>query len=126
MRATKLLACCSSCDELCFEVASRWTEGPYKGEVREVGRSLPHVRRLIIVRISGNTSFWTVCANCRVGPEDLWRINRKEIAAMVKEEWHGRSLRTPAQVQSRQKMLSLFVFDIPLGVLGEIPWSEVR
>jgi hypothetical protein len=32
----------------------------------------------------------------------------------------------PEQAEARVKMLRLFQFDIPLGVLGEKPWSEVR
>ncbi len=124
--ALKHLGCCTVCDEPCFEIASRWTEGPYKDEIKEVGRPLPFTRRVAIVRASGNQSFWTLCATCTIDALDFPELNRKEIAAMVKEEHHGRARRTPEQQERREQMLKLFVFDIPIGVLGEISWSEVK
>jgi len=126
MRDFKHLGCCTKCDEPCFEIVKRWTEGPYQGEIKEVGRPLPFVRRAMIVRASGSQSFWTLCPHCQIEPKDMPRLNRKEIAAMVKEEAHGRGTRTPEQQELREKMIRLFAWDIPVGVLGEQPWAEVR
>jgi hypothetical protein len=77
------------------------------------------------VRISGNTSYWSVCAECGILPSDIPRLNKKEVAAMSFERLIVRR-ETLQQAEHREKMLKLFEFDVPLGVLGEMPWSEVR
>ena len=120
----KLIGCCTVCDEPIFEVTSRHTEGPYKGEIKQMGRPLPGARRLTMVRISGNTSYLSLCVKCRVTPENLSMLAKKELAAMVFERNLAKD--TMEQAENREKMLRLFEFDIPLGVLGETPWSEVR
>ena len=120
----KKLACCTVCDEPIFEVAARYMEGPFKGEAKQVGNPLPGARRVFIVRISGNTSYWSLCPTCEILPKDMPRLNKKELRAMVRERQVAKD--TPEQAEQREKMLRLFEFDIPLGVLGEKPWSEVR
>lgn len=120
----KLIGCCTVCNEPIFGVAARHTEGPYKGEIKQMGSSLPGARRLTMVRISGNTSYLSLCKDCEVTPENLPMLAKKEVVAMVYE----RNLATDTlkQAENREKMLRLFEFDIPLGVLGETPWPEVR
>ncbi len=120
----KLIGCCTVCNEPIFEVAARWTEGPMKGEIKQVGAPLPGVRRAKIVRASGNTSDWSLCQTCEIGAEDMPYLTQKELAAMLKERDFAKD--NPEQAEARAKMLGLFQFDIPLGVLGEKPWSEVR
>ncbi len=124
MADRKLIGCCTVCDEPIFEVASRHTEGPYKGEIKQLGAPLPGARRLTMVRISGNTSYLSLCAECEVTSENLPTLAKKEVAAMVFERNLAKD--TMAQAEHREKVLRLFEFDIPLGVLGETPWSEVR
>jgi len=120
----KKLGCCTVCDVEIFEVVSRHIDGPYKGEAKQLGRSLPGARRVTIVRASGNQSNWSLCSDCELHPLDFPRLNRKEVAAMVKER--NTAMDTPRQMEAREKMLSLFEFDVPVGVLGEIPWLEVK
>jgi len=121
---TKKVACCTACDEEVFEILARHSEGPRKGEARQVGAPLPGARRLSIVRISGRQSNWTMCGSCEVTSENIVELNRKELAAMVRERSLAKD--TMAQSEMREKMLKLFEWDIPVGVLGEIPWLEVR
>jgi len=123
MADRKLIGCCTACDEPVFEVVARHTEGPCKGEIRQVGQPLPGARRVTLVRISGRTSFWTLCEGCDVEPENMARLNKKEVAAMVFERNLAKD--TMKQAEAREQMLRLFEFDVPLGVLGEMPWSEV-
>ena len=123
MSDRKLLGCCTVCDEPIFEVAARWTEGPMKGEIKQVVGPLPGARRLSIVRASGNQSNWSLCGDCTVTPENISALNRKEIRAMVKEREMAKD--TMEQSERRDAMLRLFQFDIPIGVLGEKPWAEV-
>jgi hypothetical protein len=119
----KKLACCMVCDEPIFEVAARHTEGPMKSEVRQVGAPLPGVRRVYIVRISGSHSYWSVCPTCEIKPDDMARLGKKELRAMVREKQVASH--DVAQLEMNEKMLRLLEYDIPLGVLGEKPWSEV-
>lgn len=119
----KFTGCCTACDKPIFEIVSKYTEGPYNGEIRQVGRPLPGARRVTMVRVSGNTSYMSVCKDCEIHPLDIPRLNCKEVAAMVYERNVARD--TMEQSKAREKMLRLFEFDILLGVLGEIPWSEV-
>jgi hypothetical protein len=51
-------------------------------------------------------------------------INRKEIASMVMERNLAKD--TMKQAEWREKILRIFCWDIPIGVLGEKPWTEVR
>ena len=120
----KLTGCCTLCDEEIFTVVSRFTEGPYHGEIKEVGQPLPGAKRLTMVRASGNQSNLSLCAKCQVTPEDMPAIHRKEIAAMVKER--EIAIDTMEQLEWKAKLLRLFEWDIPIGVLGEMPWAEVR
>jgi hypothetical protein len=120
----KRLGCCTVCDVEIFDVTVRWTEGPYKGEAKQLGRPKLGARRLTLVRASGSQSNWSLCKDCEVHPLDFPRLNRKELAAMAKERNVARD--TPAQMKIREKMLRLFEFDVPIGVLGEVPWLEVR
>lgn len=99
-------------------------EGPYLGEIKQLGQPLPGVRRLTVVRASGRQTDWTVCAECSLEPEDMPGLNRKEIAAMVKER--DIATDTTDQADIRAKMLRLFEWDVPVGLLGEMPWTEVR
>ena len=119
----KKLACCMVCDEPIFEVTARHTEGPLVGEVRQVGASLPGSRRVYIVRISGSHSYWSVCATCEILPEEMARLSKKELRAMVREKQVANH--NAVQVEANQRMLRLLEYDIPLGKLGEKPWSEV-
>ncbi len=119
----KLIGCCTVCDAECFEVTARWTEGPYLGEIKGVGNSLEGARRLTIVRASGRQSNWTLCGECSVTPEAMPGLHRKEIAAMVKEYEVFKG--SDKQREWRAKLLRLFEWDIPIGVLGEMPWTEV-
>ena len=119
----KKLACCMVCDEPIFEVAARHTEGPLRGEVRQVGHPLPGARRMYIVRISGSHSYWSVCPTCEILPADMARLAKKELRAMVREKQIMNH--DAAQAEMNEQMLRLFEYDIPLGVLGEKPWSEV-
>jgi hypothetical protein len=119
----KKLACCTVCDEPIFEVAARHTDGPLKGEVKQVSNPLPGVRRVYIVRISGSSSFWSLCPTCEIEPAMLPLLAKKELRAMVREKQVQNH--TPEQVEMNEKMLRLLEYDIPLGVLGEKPWSEV-
>jgi hypothetical protein len=123
MADIKKLACCTICDEPIFEITQRWVEGPYKGEVKQVGQPLPGARRVTIVRISGNQSYWSLCSECEIEPAMMAQLNKKEVRAMVKER--SIAQHTAEQSEQNEKMLKLFEFDIPLGVLGETPWSEV-
>jgi hypothetical protein len=125
MHERKRMGCCTVCDEPICEVTARFTDGPHKGEAKQVGALLPGARRVTVVRISGNTSYWTLCAECVIEPADIPRLNKKEVAAMSFERLVVRR-ETLQQAESREKMLKLFEFDVPLGVLGEMPWSEVR
>lgn len=120
----KRIGCCTFCDKEIFEVVSRYSEGPFKGEIREVGLPLPGARRVMIVRASGNTTPWSYCGTCEILPDDMPYLNTKEIGAMVKERSVAHD--TMAQSEARAKMLRLFEWDIPIGVLGEMPWTEVR
>ena len=120
----KLIGCCTFCDTEIFEVVSRYSDGPFQGEIREVGPPLPGARRVTIVRASGRTSYWSCCGDCEILPDDMPYLNTKEIGAMVKERSVARD--TMAQSEMRAKMLKLFEWDIPIGVLGEMPWTEVR
>jgi hypothetical protein len=106
-----------------FKVASRYTDGPYKGEIKAVGAPLPGARRVRIVRASGRVSDWSLCKDCEVTPENIVDLNKKEVVAMVYER--NVASDTLQQAEGRERMLRLFAFDIPLGVLGEMPWSEV-
>ena len=119
----KHIGCCTLCDEPIFEIASRQTEGPYKGEAKQLGMPLPGARRLTLVRMSGRTSYCSLCETCEVTPENLPVLAKKEVAAMVYERNIAKD--TMEQAENREKMLRLFAFDVPLGVLGEMPWSEV-
>jgi len=121
----KKIGCCTVCDEPIFEILSRHTEGPYKGEAKQLGRPLPGVRRATIVRVSGRVSDWSLCSACEIHPLDMPRLNKKEIAAMAYE----RNIvirETLEQKEAKEQMLRLFEFDVPLGVLGEKPWLEVK
>jgi len=120
----KKLACCTMCDEQIFEITTRHTDGPYQGEAKQVGRPLPGVRRATIVRISGSTSFWSLCPTCEPTPQDMPRLAKKELRAMVRERECAND--NARQAEMRGKMLKLLEYDIPLGVLGEKPWSEVQ
>jgi hypothetical protein len=124
MDEIKKLACCMVCDEPIFEVAARHMEGPLRGEVKQVGMSLPGVRRVYIVRISGSHSYWSLCPTCEIEPAMMPRLAKKELRAMVREKQVSKH--SPKQVEDTEKMLCLLEYDIPLGVLGEKPWSEVR
>ncbi len=124
MAEIKKLACCTICDEPIFEITQRHTEGPYKGEAKRVGAPVPGARRVTIVRISGNQSYCSLCKDCQLEPSMMVELGKKEVRAMVKERSIAKD--TPAQATQREKMLKIFEFDIPLGVLGEVPWSEVR
>jgi hypothetical protein len=123
MADRKYIGCCTLCDEPIFEVVSRHTEGSYKGEIKQVGAPLPGARRLTLVRMSGRTSFCSLCEKCEVTSENITVLAKKELAAMVYER--RIAVDTMEQADNREKMLRLFAFDVPLGVLGEIPWSEV-
>lgn len=123
-RPFKKQGCCTVCDVPIFEIVSRFTDGPRKGEIQQVGMPLPGARRFYVVRVSGRTSFWSLCASCTIEPSNMVALNQKEIAAMVRDR--DFALDNPAQAESRDKMLRLFRFDIPIGVLGQIPWAEVR
>jgi hypothetical protein len=123
MTERKLTGCCTICDDPCFEISAKHTSGPRKGEVSQVGRPLPGVRRVYIVRMSGSHSFWTVCPACEISVLDMSRLHRKELAAMVMERNVAND--TLKQAEAREKMLKLLQWDAPLGVLGEKPWSEV-
>lgn len=105
-------------------VVSRWMEGPYQGEIKELSHPLGGERRVTVVRASGRQTDWTVCGECKVGAEQMVVLNKKEINAMVKER--DLATDTTEQAELREKMLRLFEWDIPLGVLGEMPWTEVR
>jgi hypothetical protein len=94
-----------------------------KGEVKQVGNPLPGVRRAYIVRISGSTSFWSLCPTCEIEPAMMPRLAKKELRAMVREKRVAKH--SPEQFEANEKMLRLLEYDIPLGVLGEKPWSEV-
>jgi hypothetical protein len=120
----KHFACCSLCDKPLFEVVSRHMDGPYKGEIKQIGQPMPGVRRVTVVRVSGNTSNWSLCEECEVIPENIAVINKREVAAMVYESRAHPS--TMEQSERKERLLRVFEFDIPLGVLGEMPWSEVR
>jgi len=119
----KLIGCCTVCDTPVFEVAARWTEGPMNGEIKQLGQPLEGARRMTVVRASGRQSNWTLCKDCEVTPEMMPELNRKEIAAMVLER--DMVMETMAQADRREAMLRLFQFDIPIGVLGEMLWTEV-
>jgi hypothetical protein len=119
----KLTGCCTICDDPCFEIAAKHTSGPRKGEAKQVGRPLPGVRRVYVVRMSGSHSFWTVCPVCEISVLDMPRLHKKELAAMVMERNLAND--TLKQAEQREKMLKLLQWDAPLGVLGEKPWSEV-
>lgn len=119
----KRIGCCTICDEPIFEVIARHTEGPYMGEIKQMGRPLPGARRLTMVRISGRTNYMSLCGKCRVTSDNLPELAKKEVAAMVYERNLAHD--TMEQAENREKMLKLFAWDIPLGVLGETPWSEV-
>ena len=120
----KLIGCCTACDEPVFEVAARWTEGPYRGEIKQVGQPLDGARRVRIVRASGRQSDWTFCEGCFIDALNLPLLRKKELNAMVFER--NFVVETVAQSEQRGKMLRLFEWDIPIGVLGEMPWTEVR
>jgi hypothetical protein len=119
----KHIGCCTICDEPIFEVASRHTEGPSKGDIKQMGAPLPGARRLTLVRMSGRTSYCSLCKECEVTPENITVVAKKEVAAMVHERNFARD--TMEQAEARERMLRLFAFDVPLGVLGETPWPEV-
>ena len=121
----KLMGCCTVCDAEIFEVASRYSEGLRIGEPKQLGRPLPGARRTTIIRASGRQSNWSICGDCQIDSLDIPRLNQKEIAAMVMER-NLATNDTMAQATKREQMLRLFQFDIPLGVLCEKPWSEVR
>lgn len=123
MAEIKKLACCTVCDEPIFEVAARHMDGPMKGEVKQVGNPLPGVRRVFIVRISGSQSYWSLCPTCEIEPAMMPRLAKKELRAMVREKQVMKH--SPEQIEANEEMLRLFEYDIPLGVLGEKPWSEV-
>ncbi len=116
-----LTGCCIACDAECFEVTRRWTDGPYKGEIKQVGQPLEGARRVTVVRASGRQTDWTVCGKCIILPEQMPALNKKELVAMAKE----RDAIAPSP-EINAKMLRLFEWDIPIGVLGEMPWTEVR
>ena len=122
----KLLGCCTNCDKPAFEVVSRYTEGPYKGEIRQVGRPLPGSVRVGIIRASGNHSFWTLCPDpdCEINELSIVRMNKKEVRAMAKER-ESSSLNN-RQSEYNSKMLRLFEWDIPIGVIATKPWVEVK
>ncbi len=124
MSDRKLMGCCTICDEPIFEVVARHSEGPFLGEIKTIGLPLPRARRVHVVRASGRQSFWSLCESCRIMPEDFPGLNRKEIRAMVKER--DLAVDTLKQAEGREVMLKLFQWDIPIGVLGEKPWTEVR
>ncbi len=119
----KHTGCCTLCDEPIFEVSARHTGGPNKGEIKQMGGPLPGARRVTLVRMSGRTSYCSLCKECEVTPENIVVLTHKEVAAMVHERNFARD--TMEQAENREKMLRLFAFDVPLGVLGETPWSEV-
>jgi hypothetical protein len=119
----KHFGCCTACDQPIFEVVARHTEGPYRGEIKALGKPLPGAKRVTLVRISGSTSYMSMCGDCEVTQENIAALNKKEVAAMVYERHLARD--DARQADMREKMLRLFSFDIPLGVLGEKPWSEV-
>jgi len=123
MSERKRLGFCTKCDEPIFEFMAKYTEGPRAGEPRQIGMPLPGVRRLTIVRASGHLSNWSVCKTCQVGAEDMVELNKREVLAMAMERSEATS---PASFARRDTMLKLFAFDIPLGVLKDTPWSEVR
>lgn len=115
-----LIGCCIVCDAECFEVAAVWTDGPYRGEIKQIGQPLPGARRVTVVRASGRQTDWTVCGECILSPELMPVLNKKELGAMDKE----RDVIGASEINT--KMLRLFEWDIPVGVLGEMPWTEVR
>jgi predicted secreted Zn-dependent protease len=119
----KRVGCCTLCDEPIFEVAARHTEGPSKGEIKQMGGPLPGARRVTLVRMSGRTSYCSLCKECEVTSANIVVVTQKEVAAMVHERNFARD--TMEQAENRERMLRLFAFDVPLGVLGETPWSEV-
>ena len=123
MTDRKHIGCCTLCDKPIFEVAARHTEGPSKGEIKQMGGPLSGVRRLTLVRMSGRTSYCSLCEKCEVTSENITVLAKKEVAAMVHERNFARD--TMEQAENREKMLRLFAFDVPLGVLGETLWSEV-
>lgn len=124
MSDRKLSGCCTVCDQPIFEVVARHADGPYQGEIKTVGLPIPGSRRVHIVRASGRQSYWSLCESCTIAPSDFPELNRKEIRAMIKERSYATD--TMKQAEHREKMLRLFQWDIPIGVLGEKPWTEVR
>jgi hypothetical protein len=124
MTERKKTGLCTVCDDPVFLITAKYTEGPRKGEAAQVGRSLPGVRRVFILRMSGSHSFWTVCPVCEISILDMPRLHRKELAAMVMERNLAKD--TMKQAEARARMLKLLQWDAPLGVLGEKPWSEVQ
>ena len=116
MTDRKLLACCTVCDEPCFVLMGKHTEGLFKGEMRDAGPPLQGSRRAIMLRMSGNTSWWTLCGTCEITPDMLPALNKKEVRAMVKE----RKITLDPRLSAN--MIRLFHYDVPIAMLTSRSW----
>lgn len=108
----KLVGCCTLCDTEVFEVLKRFTDGPMKGEAKQLGRPLLNAEKVTMVLLgSGHHATVTVCNKCEVTPDNLPFLWRKVMMATRRE----------MRIE-QTNMVKMQNYDVPLGVLFRRRW----
>lgn len=85
----KRVGCCSLCDDLCFEVMARWSEGEERaGEPKRFGPPVNGATRITFLLFDGNRTDMTFCGECArvlsaLHYPVLWR---KNLAGWLREQ----------------------------------------
>lgn len=134
-----LLGCCVLCDKEVFEIFQRARRDAAIGRIPlKIGRPHPEARRVTLVLANGRRMDVSLCGDCEATPQtlpELWRIVRRGLAIEGRNEY--RDAYTREAGRGRIHRLKLYqqwltgawqlgqVYNVPLGVLYEQPWTEV-
>jgi len=118
----KRAGCCSLCDVEVFEVGDRKPNG----DPKQILAPLENARRLTLVLWSGHTANLTLCGECQLTPDRMSEIHATMVEALHRGTQHRTIPLEPAAAETERRMLYMATQDIPMGVLEDRLWTEVR
>ena len=114
----KIAGCCTTCDELCFEVMARWeTHERYPGEPKRLGPPMNDATRVTFLLIDGSRADFTFCGDCaaKLDPTQYPEIWRKAL----------RSFQREMSDTARPWFATQFQNSI-LSEMGRVKWTELQ
>ena len=132
MTDVKKPGCCTLCDAEVFPISRRYArDHVLQSEPMGVGWP-PHegTRRVQFVLLDGSRMDLTFCASCETTPENLPRIWRKTVTAMVRstQPAHRAAISaaplSPEAQRAAEDRLRHFSSTIPLGVIRTRLWID--